>query len=472
MSELTIEPGDERKLTDAAGAELFATRYAESARYNHSTKTWWVFEDGHWVESNKGAVEQFAKRLADPYFDVASELGKSGQGEWSRRVFKFALHLLSASGIRGLLYAAQSELPVGPDEFDSHPLLFNVKNVTLELFRHVDAGQAAFVARPPHPNDLLTKQADVEYQPTATCPRFDCFLHETFEGDQELIAYVLRLFGSCLAGGNPEHVFPFFWGEGANGKSTLLNLMRRMFGEYGQTLSAHALLNKRSGAATNDIADLRGIRLAICTELPSNANVDTTLLKSVSGGDNLRGRRLHQNNVEFTPEALMIAATNSKPNLPVTDDAIWRRVHLVPFKYVVAPAQRDPELPLKLWEERSGILNRLLAGYAGFVERGLDTPNMVNAATAAFRDELDLVKRFVDECCETGAGATHPAGALRKAYVTWCQQNGDTPTRDFKQRMQGLGYPQKREGGGFRYIGITLRDDATGALPHDLPEAA
>lgn len=455
----TLNVTDPQQLTEAAAAAEFARRYSGGLKYNHTTSKWLQFVEGRWAECSTGEEQRAAKELATAYAQAATNsLGITG----SREAFAFAKRLASTNGVTSLLKLAQSEksLAVETQQFDTNTRLFNVKNGTIELAPRGTTGAPTHQLRRAQPDDLLALQANVKYDAAATCPQFEAFIDETFEGDGASIEYVRRLLGSCLAGGNDEQVFPICWGSGANGKSTLLNLVRDIFGDYGQTLSGDALAVKRAGAITNDIADLKAVRLAIAPELPTKP--DTNLVKRLTGGDQVRGRRLFQNNEEFTPEVTVIASTNTKPTLPAGDDAVWRRVHLIPFKHIVSPEDRDTDLPQKLLAEAPGVLNWLLRGYAHYVQRGLAAPDTVMAATSAFRDELDLVKRFVEDMCDVNPASKEGAAAVQDAFKHWCETNGEPPVRasQLKERLASLGYEQTRIAGGNKYMGLRLRPTA------------
>ena len=452
---------DPQLLTEAAAAAEFARRYSGGLKYNHTTGKWLQFVEGRWAECSTGEEQRAAKELATAYAQAAAN---SLAAAASRDAFAFAKRLASTNGVTSLLRLAQSErsLAVESQQFDTNPHLFNVKNGTIELATQSATGTPAHRFRPARPDDLLALQANVEYDEAATCPQFVAFIDATFQGDEDLIRYVQRLLGSCLKGGNDEQVFPICWGSGANGKSTLLNLVRDIFGDYGQTLSGDALAVKRAGAITNDIADLKAVRFAIAQELPRK--IDTNLVKRLTGGDQVRGRRLFQNNEEFTPEVTIIASTNTKPTLPAGDEAVWRRVHLIPFKHTVSLEDRDIDLPKRLMAEVSGILNWLLTGYGDYLRQGLNPTTAVLAATSEYRDELDLVKRFVDDICDVNPAFKEGAAAIQEAFKRWCEENGETPVRavQLKERLASLGYQQTRLSGGNKYTGLRLQPPVAG----------
>jgi putative DNA primase/helicase len=444
-------------LTEAAAAQQFAAIYAHEIRYNHEKRRWFVWRDGRWAPDSNGAVERLMKGLSVDYSMAATTAMAAGETDFSRALSRFALRLNSSAGLSGVLKSAQTENPLSlaGDEFDRHEMLFNVQNGTIELARNAAEGPYAF--RPASPKDLLTLQASVEYQPGATAPKFEAFIDDTFGGDQELCEFVRRLAGYTLAAGNPEQILVICHGEGKNGKSTLLNLLRDLLGGYGQALSDVALLTRHGGAISNDLYDLQKVRLAISPDF-AKSNIDEGLLKQLSGGDRVRARPLFGHNIEYRPDLTVFIASNHKPHFDAGDSAIWRRLILVPFSHVVPEARRNVRLAEELLCEGPGILNWMLQGYADYLQAGLAVPTVVLGATQQYRDEADQVKRFIAERCEARRDIKQPAAELQAEFARWARDNGEPPLRPgaLKERLSALGYPSQRNKKQITYEGLRL----------------
>ena len=296
---------------------------------------------------------------------------------------------------------------------------------------------------------------------------FEQFLNEIFQGDAEVISYVARAMGYFLTGNTSEQVLLICHGEGANGKGTLLNTMVRLLGDYAQTLPGDALIQKRPGSATNDVAGIEGLRLVIANELPGSARLNEQLVKSITGGDNLRARMLYGEFREFIPQAKVVIVTNHPPELSAGDEAWFRRIHLVPFVHTVPPNRRDLNLSKKLDAEFEGTLAFAVAGSLERNRIGLAAPAAVVAATAAYRNALDVVQQFVHSECTVSAGTRVGSRELVDAYTIWCTASGEkrVSQTEFKTRLAQLGFIQKRSNKGTTYGGLELANPSPGTSP-------
>ncbi len=338
------------------------------------------------------------------------------------------------------LAKADRRVVVSEGELDADPHLLNCLNGTIDL----RTGKLREHRR----EDLITKLAPVEYDPTARAPRWQAFLSRTVADDLELVAFMQRVVGYVLAGGNPEHVFLIFYGLGANGKSVFVNAIRQMLGDYASTVATETFMQSRNAnlSQSADLATLPGVRLVAMSETGEGRGLAEGLVKSVTGGEPVRCRHLYGAPFEYAPLFTPWLSTNHKPRIRGTDDGIWRRLVLAPFSVSIPKSEQDPELGAKLLHERAGIFAWAVEGYRQWREQGLNQPETVTDATREYRGEEDTVAQFVDECCERDPDARTENGALHTAYQSWCERNGFKPfsTQKFKPRLEGLGFEQKR----------------------------
>lgn len=325
----------------------------------------------------------------------------------------------SERGIAAMVKMAES-LPgvvMHQEEFDADSWLFNVRNGTLEL--------RSGSLREHRREDYITKVAPVEYNSKAEAPRFALFLQEIFKRDQGLIEYLQKFFGYCLTGDVSEHVFPIFWGTAQNGKSTLLeHAIPSVFGpDYQVRLTSEALLEKRWASHPTEFMDLQGARLAVAIESGKRRTLDEETIKQLTGGDSIKARRMHQNFERFTPTQKLVLVTNNRPRTSA-DEAIKRRLRLIPFTYRVPDALRDKELPEKLKAESQGILNWMLAGCLRWQIEGLQEPEIVIKSTSVYMEDQDLFGLFVKDAAQVGSKYRCSAKSLYSAYQMWCVENG------------------------------------------------
>lgn len=326
------------------------------------------------------------------------------------------------------------------EELDRDPLEVNTRSGVLRFSVVADGGDA--VPRPstridliPHDrSQLLTKIVQAEYDPAARAPKFDAFLRRV-QPDPLLRGFLQRWFGYALSGLTGEQKLVFLYGSGANGKSVLVDLMARIFGDYAATAKIESITgkNRRSGAeATPDLVPLIGARLVRASEPEEGERFQEGLIKELTGGEPILIRSLNKDFVEIKPIAKWTISGNHKPDIRGTDDGIWRRFLLVPFDVQIPKSERNPRLVEELLEEAPGILNWLALGLADFLERGLQEPEVVLEATASYREESDPMGSFLELCCNvTGDPVDRiPARELVQAFNFWLVENGQTAWRD------------------------------------------
>jgi putative DNA primase/helicase len=349
---------------------------------------------------------------------------------------------------------AESEraIRVGVNQLDTASMSLNVNNGTVNL----DTGQLFDHKRA----DLITKLAPVDYDPRATAPTWEAFLHKVIPGGS-VRAFIQRAAGHSATGLPDDHL-PILYGLGANGKTTFLETMRMVLGNYAMQTPANTLLDRRSDA-TNDLARLRGARFVSAVETGKHRRLAEELVKRLTGGDTITARFLYGEFFEFRPTFNLWLATNHQPTVTGIDHAIWRRILLVPFPVTIPPRQRDPELGAKLAAEASGILNWLLVGLADWRAQGLNPPRSVRAATNRYKAEQDILRDFLAESCLIRRGTSVANKDLFATYEKWCIDNGEEvmSQKTFTQALAERGFKRRRTeaSGAYRWFGIGLLTD-------------
>jgi len=328
--------------------------------------------------------------------------------------------------------------------------ILNVLNGTLDL----RAGHL----RPHQREDLITKLVQAGYDPAATCSRWEAFLDRIMAGNQNLIDFLRRAVGYSLTGSIREQVLFMMYGTGANGKSTFLELIRALLGDYAQQADFNTFLLRHYEGPRNDLARLMSARFVAATEAESGRPLAEVVVKQLTGGDTIAARFLRQEFFEYKPQFKLWLAANHKPVVRGTDNAIWRRIKLIPFTVTIPEPEQDRSLSSKLKEELSGILAWAVGGCLEWQEHGLGEPEEVRAATAAYRDDMDILAEFLSECCIVHPGAKVKASALYKAYTQWCQKCGEKEVkqRTFGMRLSERGVERQRTMHGYFYFGLGL----------------
>jgi putative DNA primase/helicase len=328
------------------------------------------------------------------------------------------------------LAKADARIQARPEDFDRDPMLLNVANGTVDL--------AKGTIRAHDRRDLITKLSQVVADGAATCPRFERFLRDVFEDNEELIGYVRRAAGYSMTGHTREHALFLCHGTGRNGKSTLLEVLKAVSGEYGYQAPQNFLLEQRhSGGPRDGVAQLHGKRIVAAVEPDRGKRLNVALVKWVTGGDELTGSFLYRDAFSFKPSHSPWLAANHKPTIDEQTAAIWERVHLIPF-LVSFVGREDKTLLEELRKELPGILNWCIRGALEWQERGLDPPAEVRAATRAYREESDHLGPFLEARCSFAPDAMVTAKDFRAAYLEWCCASDEQPlsTRDVAERLR------------------------------------
>jgi putative DNA primase/helicase len=355
--------------------------------------------------------------------------------------------------IRRMVALAQSHRDIyitKAARFDSDPMLLNLHNGTLDLRTRA--------LLPHRREDQLTKLAGCVYDPNATCPTWTAFLETIFAGDQDMIGFVQRLAGYCMTGEVREHVLPIFWGDGANGKTTFINTILAVLGEYATTAPPDLLVVRKHKGHPTELMDLMGARFAAAVETPLGAFLDESLVKNLTGGDRIKARYCFKDFVEFPPTHKLLLATNHRPAVHGTDGGIWRRLLLIPFAVTIAPEDQDEHLLDKLTLELTGILNWTVQGCTDWQETGLKPPKQVRVATKSYREESDHLPGFIEECCVIANHAKVEKGTAFAEYTGWCQRNAESPMPKLElgRRFKALGAGDEKSNGRRFWTGIGL----------------
>jgi putative DNA primase/helicase len=299
--------------------------------------------------------------------------------------------------------------------------------------------------------------------------------------DDDIRLFLQRYFGYCLTGDTGEQVIVMFWGKGSNGKSTLMDMMNWLLGDYALVMPFASLLSsgpQRGSDASPDFARLPGCRFLSSAEPDTGARFSESVLKQLTGGEKLAVRHLHKDFFEMKPQFKLCLSFNNKPYIRGQDEGIWRRILLVPFTQSFADPNDPAEMAkfpnalpkilnieARLREEASGILNWMLDGYRMWLETGLDIPGKVRAATATYRHESNPVHQFVASWCEIVQGASVQASRLYEAYQLWCRDNAMDPVSQtsFGRRMSELKF-ERDTGQLVFYRGLMLGAEAEARL--------
>lgn len=439
------------KLTDTGNAERFAWQHGDNVRYVTTWGRWLVYNGRYWEHDVTGQVERLTKETVQSIYLAAADASGQEKADLAARLGKWAGTSGSAAKRASMLTLAQSEEPIviTHEVLDTHKLLFNCENGTLDL-----------EARKFTPHDrghMITSCAPVVFDAGAACPLWTAFLKRILPADVE--KFIQKAVGASLSGRNVQSLF-FLYGNGANGKSTFIETLLAFFGDYAGKTAAETLLMQTYRGIPNDIAALVGKRLIVASELPAGRRLNESQVKDMTGGDSISARFLNQEFFTFKPQFKLWMYGNHKPTITGTDYGIWRRIKLVPFNVQIPENEQDQNLPEKLRAELPGILNWALEGWKLYQDEGLDPPTAVSQATAGYQKESDLLGGFLEDCTVVVEGAEVNSGALLKAYKSFSGDDEMT-ARKFAGAMREKGFEKTRKTAGWFWQGIGLLADET-----------
>ncbi|NDD53800.1 hypothetical protein EBZ39_07960 [bacterium] len=448
---------DSSTLTDVGLARRLVLEANGTLRYVKEWRSWLAWDGKRWLHDDGLAAAHVAKQVSDRLWQEVADLSSERRGQ----VLAFVKASSSARGIEAAVKLARSEpgVVVNADELNRQPFLLNVANGTLNL--------ETAELRPHSPADLLTHMASVTFDPSASFPTWRKFVADVTNGDKELAAFLQRSCGLALSGDVSEQVLWLHYGEGRNGKSTLLNVLTELLGTYAGPAPMELLLVKgRAGREVEtQFASLAGKRLVTTVEADSGVRFSEATVKLLTGGDTVLARRLYEDAWPVRPSWKLHVAANHKPLVRGTDEGIWRRLMLTPWLRRFEGQADDKGLKAKLLAELPGILNWCLAGFVQWRGQGLTPPEKVLAATKEYRGENDVLGNWMEEACVKEPHAVAEAAALYRAFKAWSEDRGEHPmsATAFGRRLEQLGYASERPSSGqwrFRTIrrGIGLLD--------------
>lgn len=418
---------------DAGSARLFMDTCGDCVQYAADRRKWLFYDGRRWDTGGENSVKEKLKQLAD----ALTVYGLRFVPDDRRADFlKWAAKWQQLRTRETILKDAASVRPVKSDAFDRLPDVFNCKNGTLNL--------KDFTFREHSAQDMLSRVAAVNYDPTATAPRFLQFINEVTAGDQETARYIQKAAGYALTGDTRhECLFILFGATSRNGKSTLLETIAAAMGDYAATANPETFTKSsrtNDNAPSEDIARLAGVRFVIVSEPPRGMELNAALVKTLTGRDSVKARRLYESSFEYVPQFKLFFNSNHRPR--VDDMTVFEseRLKLIPFTVHFGQDRRDPYLKdvLQTPESLSGVLNWALEGLRLLRAEGFTMPPAVVQATEDYRRKQDKMLQFLEEKAEIGNGFEVPLTEIHSTFGEWCCASGRVPVSlpRFKEMLE------------------------------------
>jgi putative DNA primase/helicase len=459
--DITNRPGEviEFRFPQTDMARLTLQTYGKNITYVViNEKGWWKWFNGKiWVDCDKATIREFIRK-ASGYISTkiipTIRLDDYDNEEVYKKRRKWFLNLVGScndSSFTEKVMIWMQENRTKLEVFDDKSMLFNFNNGTYDF----DSG----VFRKFEPADYLTQASPVNYNPNALCPTFDLMMENAFD-NPEMRRFMLRYMGYCMLGISPEKVFVLAHGNGDNGKTVIAEILKAVLGNYAQCAEWDSFSVNRSGSIRNDIACLWNARFVYCDEGEHDVKIAAGKLKALSGSGSMKARFLNKEFFTFLIKFKMMLIANIRPKLPSADQALWSRVLDIHMKhdYREGHPKRIDKLKAKLWDEREGIMAKMVKAAHEYLKNGLNPPDEIRASTESYRNAIDPLQSFFQSCCHFEPNAFTSKQALYDAYETRCHFNKEYTMAEtvLAERLRAMGVVESATHNPRGWLGIKL----------------
>jgi putative DNA primase/helicase len=432
--------------SDTGNADRLVHFFGDKLKFNKTNDKWYIYNGKAWVIDLTDMIYDFVKETIKKMYGEASLIENS---EDRKGLLKHISYTEKYQNQKNLLALAEKDanVRIKIDEFDSRLDLYNCLNGTIKF----NDGDYSFYSH--SKDDHLTQIVRVEYNSTAKSEKWSDFLNFIFNNDITLIEFIQRAIGYSLTGYTSEDCLFFMFGIGANGKSTFVEIIKMLLGDYFKKANNDLILQNKSEGVRNDIARLNGARFVVLSEIEDGRRLNESLVKDLTGGDTITTRYLYKEYFEFKPQFKLWLYGNHKPIIRGTDEGIKRRIRLIPFEVVIPNDQRQPREKIlnDMKKELPGILNWALEGYTKWKANGLGIPDKVKIATAQYFDDMDIISGFIKERCNTSDEIEIKANDLYNAFKQYLNETGENINISQRKlndslREKGFSSIRRREG--------------------------
>lgn len=409
-----------RPMTDLGNGERFVDLHRGKSLFDSRIGQWRCWDGRRWIIDETGAVLRMAHQTARSIF---YESMNALDEDYAKALAKWAVRSEAKERLSAMVEIAKTLEGMTPttDQWDDDPWALNVENGVVDL----KTGKL----NPPDPKNRFTKLAPVMYDPAARHDIWDKVLCEALP-DLETQQYFLKLLGYALCGEKYAKILGFIYGPTDTAKSTMCGAFFTMLGDYAATVDPATLAPNNfntTGGSNSEIARLAGIRFVLSSESKENQKLDEALIKRITGGENIPARHPYGRAFEFKPAFLIILQSNYRPIISDCDDALWNRLRVVPFNQTIPEDKKDQNVMITLErnpQARAAICASAVKGCILWQQEGLSVPHAIKIATGQYREEMDPLKDFFEECCCFHPNLKISSNLLRLEYEEWAKRVG------------------------------------------------
>lgn len=441
-----------RSYDDTGNADRFIDRYGHLYKHSYITNKFYIYDGQKWKVDDRGAIRKLIDEMIESIKNEKVLHSEDVTEEEAREAFqKYYKKTRGTQSKKNIMNELMHRKTVTPDDFDRDDMLINVANgyidlTSRELYKH-------------DINKMFSQITNTDYTEKMQPAVWLDFLNDIFAGDQKVIRYIQKALGYSLTGSTREQVMFILFGKGRNGKSIFVETIAEILGDYSNNMQAKSLMVKKNDNVNTDIARLSKARFVTSSEPNEGFRFDEGLIKQLTGGDKVTARFLYAEEFEYTPKFKIWVSTNHKPIIRGTDDGIWRRLVLIPFDVQIPEEKVDKDLKYKLLREAPAILNWMAEGAYMWMQEGLAMPEKLKEAVQKYRNEMDTLGQFIEDCCKVDKNSSEKVSNLHQAYKTWSNDNLTSTKvlgmKSFSQKMEERFVKESRRDANY-FIGIEI----------------
>jgi putative DNA primase/helicase len=449
-------PGGYFAFTDWGNAKRLVHRYGTDLLYCTLWRKWLIWDGMRYkADDNAEIMRRVKKTILAIYGEVKNV--PDDNAVLRTQINRHAAESESWASMTRMVKCAESEISVAvlPEQLDRDEWLFNVENGTVNLV----TGEF----REHQKEDRFTKVATVRFEEGAKAPLWDEFLETVMNYRTGLVKFLQKAVGYSMTAQVGEKCMFFLHGGGDNGKSTFIETLASLFGDYWCKTPAETVLSrhgKGGDGVPNDVARLMNVRMVSAAEVDEKQQLSESRVKDLTGGDTISARFMRAEWFDFRPVFKLWMYGNHRPIIQGTDDAIWNRIRLVPFDVTIAKEIQRPNFREELKVQLPGILNWSIQGCLDWKKEGLGIPDEVGKATKEYRSDMNVLGRFIDEECARDKKFRIKSSDFYSVYSSWCNSNGEFPLTQtgFSIKLKHIGLEKKKSEDGWYWLGIRMAD--------------
>lgn len=425
------------KLTEFGLADAFIAKYGETLRYDHDRGKWYRWTGKIWqLDRTKFTLDMVKRFCAEQTAPLSFK---------EKRPIERSAVISAVAHIAG----NNVNLAVTSDIWDANDYLLGTPDGTVDLHTGL--------LRQPQIADFITKKTSIVPQ-AMHAPRWLAFIDEVTNHDPDLQRYIQKICGLILTGSTKEQCIFFIYGPGGNGKSVFINTINAILHDYAVVAPLDMFAVSHQEKHSTDMAMIKGARIVSSSETEEGKSLAEAKIKQITGGDQITARFMRQDNFTFTPKCKLIIIGNHKPILRNVDEALKRRIHVIPF--TTKPKQIDNELILKLKEEYPQILAWMIEGCLAWQREGLNKPDCVIEETKQYFENQDIFANWLEDCCKNNSSGFELSSKLYESWKRYAENAGVKAgsTKTFPDLMKRRGYRHERTRSGRVFYGLILAE--------------